>query len=167
MIRHRFTWFLIVFILPVQLFAQSDKLDTKGVYERAIKEYIALHPEDVMVTDNGRFLFLEQEAYTKNIRDTISGTQIVFLIPDSAAQTLATALPRKKNFTLVQMQQVFARATVYHVYFYPMKVSWNPKKGKLKVSGYDNRICRADFDSKLENETLNYYFKESTCNVGQ
>jgi len=167
MMRHRFIWFLSMFLVPVCLLAQTEKLDTKGVYERAIKEYISLHPEDVVVADNSRFLFLEKEAYTKNLRDTISGTQIVFLVPDSSAQILTKLLPRKRQFTLLQMHQLFARATVNHVYFYPMKASWNPKKGKLKVSGYEDRICRIDFDSKLENETLNYYFKESTCNVGQ
>jgi len=153
----------LFFSLP--MFAQEQKLDVKGVYERAISEHIGLHPEDVVATTKGRVLFLRKEAYTKNLRDTIRGVSIVFVNPDSAQQVLPVYLSRKTKFTMLQMQQLFVRATTNYVYFYAMKTSWHPKKKKLQVPEYTDRICRVDFEYKLDHGDVNYTFKEAGCDL--
>ena len=158
---------VLLLLLPFQLLGQNPKLDAKGLYEKAVEEYIRLHPEDLATTSTGKTLFVKQQDYTNNLSNTINDITIVYINTDEASQVLPKYFSKKAKFIILDMRQFFARSTVNFVYNFPTKYSWNPKKKYLSEPEYLDRYCKSDFDVKLEGEVVNYYFANTTCTNGK
>ena len=88
--------YLFLFLLPLPLFAQEKPLDIKGIYEKAITEYIIAHPEDVVTIEDQKLLFIRKEDYLEKLKDTLQGVRLVLVAQGAAKETLEQYLPVKK-----------------------------------------------------------------------
>lgn len=164
---------LLFFIfLSSQSFAQKERLDLKGVYKRALQEYLKRQPGNVVAEEEGKFLFLKhrpymdkefmKQPYTYFLPDSIGDVKIVIINTDSASM-LSEYFSGKRKFTIVQMDEIFARASVNYVYFFPIKATWKHRKNKLGKLKYDGHICHVDFDYRTEGEKVVYSTRDVFC----
>ncbi len=154
--------FFLLLFLPVWAYRQ-EPLDEKAVYETALREYIRSQPEHIIRKDGKQFLFVKQQEHTRNLDKTIDNVNIVYLDEEQSGLQLAEYFTKKTKFVLADMRKFFARTDINHVYIFPVRYHWNARKKELIEPVYLNRFCKSDFQTKLEERQVNYYYMATVC----
>ena len=155
--------YLILLLLPHTVAAQQTELDQKTVYRKALTEYLRTHPGDVVISGSTRLLFVKEQPFTADLRDTIDGVIVQYLNLMQPAPTLGAWFPKKQKLTVLDMQSILPRGAVYTVWIMPMKTRWLTKEEDIKDPKYGGELCDYRFDYRVENGTVRYFYKEAVC----
>lgn len=159
--------FLLMLLLAPTLQAAAQALNAQAVHHRALVEFLKTQPQHVVDMNGKRLLFLQDGAHVAQLPASLDGIDIIRLDTATAEETLATLLPGKKKFALIDLRPMFARADTQHVYIFPVNFKWNPKKKMLSAPAYNDHFCKVDFLTKLENLEVNHYFLKTHCSSGK
>lgn len=157
--------FLLMLLLAPTLQAAAQALTAQDVHHGSLLAFLKAQPQHVIEANGKRFLFVQDGAHLAKLPATLDGIDIIRLDTATAKETLATLLPGKKKFTIIDLRPMFARADTQHVYIFPINYKWHPKKKMLSAPEYDNHFCKVDFLTKLENMEVKHYFLKTHCST--
>lgn len=160
--------FLILLLFPFQVFGhqepQKEKLDVKGFYETAIRDYIITHPEQITEIESTgeKIIFLRKKDFAGNLKDTLGGVKIRFI--DMESDTLSEHFDHKKQKLIVlDLQPLTWKVTTIFTMIIPMETVWNVRKKRFSKPKYQNTYCQYNYSYKAEEEGTFYFFENSEC----
>ena len=152
--------------ISTNLMAQTEtreKIDSKSLYEFAIRNFMERYPQSVGATSltPGKVLFVKYHDYITDVKDTINGVKIVFADPEHYMDTLAHYLSKKQKLYLLDVQKILMKDFSGNVWVTPMEMKFDPKKKKLDLE-YEDKMCEYVYGYSPEREKY-YWLNEIIC----